>query len=521
MIIDARSLENGAALAADVCIVGGGTAGLVLAAALAKSKRDVLLLESGGLKPDKRSEHLNFGENVGLPYYPLDTARARYLGGSTNRWHVSVGRNELGARIRPLDAIDFEARDYVPYSGWPFRKSDLDSYYASAQEACRTGPPDYEVAQWFQDAASAKLPLDDRIVNTILFKFATKQKFLSNHVEAVQRSENAGAVLYANVVEIETDDACQSVTRLQAACLNGARFSVSAKVYVLAAGGIEVPRLLLNSNKSMPCGLGNQNDLVGRFFMEHLHFWSGMFIPFGNQMINRTAIYNEIQWVNDVPVIAKLALSEAVMRKEGLINHNVQLIPRWVRRSSLYAHLHPDLSTNAPAGLKPLLSTVRRGLFKAGKLIDRRTALRYVIANMTEQVPNPESRISLGPERDALGLPRLKLNWQVTRQDVENAVRVQQILAGEIERSQLGRFIIQMADDTVPPGLHGGYHHMGTTRMSVDPKKGVVDPDGRVHGISNLFVAGPSVFPTGGHANPVLTIVALTLRLAEHIATHF
>jgi choline dehydrogenase-like flavoprotein len=267
--------------------------------------------------------------------------------------------------------------------------------------------------------------------------------------------------------------------------------------------------------------LGNQNDLVGRFFMEHLHFWSGLFIPSAPKMIESTAIYNEIQRINNVPVIAKLALSESVMRKERLINHNMQLIPRWVEQSKLYDHLFKDFGLNAPGRLKPLSALVRKGMVKTAKLVDRRTSLSYIIANMTEQVPNPESRVLLSQERDALGLPRVNLNWQVTRQDIANARRVHEILGKEIEANRLGRFLIQMTADALPAGLHGGYHHMGTTRMSADPKKGVVDPDSRVHGVSNLYIAGPSVFPTGGHANPVLTIAALTLRLAEHLSSRF
>ena len=521
MMIDAKSISMGQELAADVCIVGAGTAGLVLAAQLANKPFRVILIESGGLKPDKNSNQLNWGENIGLKYYALDTARARYFGGSTNRWHVSIGDQQLGARIRPLDGIDFEERDYLPHSGWPFSKNHLEPYYLRAQEICRAIPPSYAVNEWFGESPYEKLPFDAGQVETIVFKFCAKETLLKGFEEAVQNARNLQVLLFANLTGIETDEAAKSVKNVKVACLNGARFTVSARLFVLAAGGIEVPRLLLSSDQVMSCGLGNQNDVVGRYFMEHLHFWSGVFLPKDNGLIAKTGIYNDVRRINGVPVIAKLALPEALMRQQKLINHNVQLMPRVVLRSTLYSHLWRDFSSNPKGVFKPLPTAVRKGIVKAATLLDRRRSLIYKFANMTEQIPNPESRVTLSADRDSLGVRIVRLNWQVSPQDIENAIRVQEIIGGEIERSGLGRLFIQLQRDSIPPDLHGGYHHMGTTRMNCDPKKGVVDPDCRVHGLSNLYIAGPSVFPTGGHANPVLTILALTLRLSEHIRKVF
>jgi choline dehydrogenase-like flavoprotein len=521
MMMDARSISCDQELTADVCIVGAGTAGLTLAAQLAKTALKVMLIESGGLKPDKGSNQLNWGENIGLNYYALDTARARYFGGSTNRWHVSIGNQELGARIRPLDEIDFEERDYLPHSGWPFAKDHLDPYYRRSQEICRTIPPSYAVNEWFGDSAYQKLPFDAAQVETIAFKFCAKDTLLKEFEKAVQNAANLQVLLFANLVSIQTDEAAKSVKKVKVASLNGNRFTVSAKLFVLAAGGIEVPRLLLSSDQVMNCGLGNQNDLVGRYFMEHLHFWSGVFVPKDNRLIEKTRIYNDVRRIKGVPVIAKLALPEALMRQKKLINHNVQLIPRVVLRSTLHPYLWREFSSNPQGSSKALPAAFRKVIVKAGTLLDRRRSLIYKFANMTEQIPNPDSRVTLGPNRDNLGVRIARLNWQVSPQDTENAVRVQEIIGKEIERSGLGRLFIQLRHDSIPPDLHGGYHHMGTTRMHRDPQKGVVDPDCRVHGISNLFIAGPSVFPTGGHANPVLTILALTLRLSEHIRKVF
>jgi choline dehydrogenase-like flavoprotein len=144
---------------------------------------------------------------------------------------------------------------------------------------------------------------------------------------------------------------------------------------------------------------------------------------------------------------------------------------------------------------------------------------RYFFKTAMEQAPNRESRVMLGEERDRLGCARVALCWSLTSLDRRTFDRGHEILHEELRRANVGSLETAFgpADDAWPPGLRGARHHMGTTRMHVDPRRGVVDPQCRVHGISNLYVAGSSVFPTGGAANPTLTIVALALRLAEHV----
>ena len=201
----------------------------------------------------------------------------------------------------------------------------------------------------------------------------------------------------------------------------------------------------------MVCGIGNQNDLVGRFFMEHLHFWSGLFIPSERHFLERMTIYNAVQTVNGVPIIAKLAPSEDTMRRNKLINHNVQLIPRIVPRSTLYSFFFPKRKSEAVDSFWSVLSDARHGRVpswdkirnavsgsdriaraavdagcrKVGATFDRRQIPVYFLANMTEQVPNPDCRVTLGTNRDQFGMPRVRLNWQVTAQDLSNAVKVQ------------------------------------------------------------------------------------------------
>jgi len=329
MIIDSRSLPENETIVADVCIVGAGVAGITLAREFIGQQFHVCLLESGGFEPDNATQSLYEGENAGHPYYALHEARARYLGGSSNRWGIDIGDNRLGVRLRPFDEIDFEERDWIANSGWPFNKSHIEPFYKRAESICQVEPYTYRLDDW-EEPQKNRLPFIGDKVKTIIYKFGSKEAFTNDYPREIGRAYNVATYLYANVLEVETDEEAKKVTRLRVSCLDGKKFGVSAKLYILAIGGIETPRLLLLSNKSQTCGLGNQNDLVGRFFMEHLHFWSGVYVPSNRDIFRSTGLYDGIHAVNNVPIIGKLALAEKVLRRERLLNQNIQLIPRVV-----------------------------------------------------------------------------------------------------------------------------------------------------------------------------------------------
>jgi choline dehydrogenase-like flavoprotein len=542
-IVDARSVPENETFETDVCIVGAGVAGLTLAREFIGQEFRVCLLESGDLKFNQDVQSLCVGASVGHPYFPLHEARARFFGGSANFWDLDVGKGQVGARLRPLDPIDFEERDWVPHSGWPFSKSVLDPFYERAQAIWQIEPATYDVKEWEDAEKSPRLPFRPGSVETVIFKFGRRDLFTRDYAyEVTHRAENILTFLFANAIGIETDEAARRATRLRVACLEGNRFWVTAKLFILAAGGIETPRLLLLSNRIQNVGLGNQHDLVGRFFMEHLHFWSGFYIPSKPSVYESAGLYKSIRSVKQVPIIGKLALTEGELRRHRLLNQNFQLMPRAVS----YARLHPGIRSEGITALQAVRSALRSGRIPSGFMTHLGNVVRGIddialnglgkirrkvhammangdriqafrLAHMAEQVPNPESRVTLSADRDRLGLNRVQLNWQLSPIDILSTVRTQRILDAELRRAGLGRLWIEMRDATPPAGLHGGYHHMGTTRMHVNPDHGVVDENCRVHGISNLFIAGPSVFPTGGYANPTLTTVALTVRLADHV----
>jgi len=273
MFIDARSIDSNQIIESDVCIVGAGVAGLTLGIEFKKAKFNTCIIESGGEKADKATQALYWGENVGLPYYPLDTARARFLGGSSHYWVIQLPNRKIGVRLRPLDPIDFEARDWVPHSGWPFSKSHLDPFYERAQTICQIGPYNYDARQYAQPAERMELPFTGDRVYTTMFQFGSRDVFFKQYVQEVKQADNITTLLHGNVLDIETNETASQVHRLKVACLDGRRFWVKARLFILATGGLETPRLLLLANRTQPAGLGNGHDLVGRFFMEHPHLW--------------------------------------------------------------------------------------------------------------------------------------------------------------------------------------------------------------------------------------------------------
>ena len=514
MLIDARSVPENETIETDVCIAGAGIAGITLAREFIDREFRVCLLESGGLGPDRATQSLYWGENVGYPYYPLDTHGARAFGGTSHRWHAEIGYHRFGVRLRPLDPIDFEERDWVPYSGWPFSKAHLDPFYERAHAVCQIGPYRYDVGAWEDSEESRRLPLSGPVETTI-FQFGPRDPFYGEYREQIDQAHNLTTYLHANVVEVETTDTGRAATRLRVACLEGNRFSVEAKLFILAMGGIETPRALLLSNKTQSGGLGNQHDLVGRFFMEHPHLWSGVYIPSDPDMFNSTGLYR-VHSVDGVPIMGKLALAEEVLRRERLLSYCVSIHP--VTRPQRERHRRGAPQAGISDFVTAAYGRIKRECEETFARFKPPKVEVFRLNHMSEQAPNPNSRVTLAAERDVLGCRRAQLDWQMSPLDVRTIIRAQEIISAELQRSGLGHLQIDVHDDTpIPAGIVGGYHQMGTTRMHRDPKQGVVDQNCRVHGVSNLFIAGSSVFPTVGYANPVLTLVALAVRLADHV----
>jgi choline dehydrogenase-like flavoprotein len=485
LLIDARSIPQGTTVETDLCIIGAGAAGITLALECAGGPFRVCLLESGGFEPDPETQALSRGRVFGRAYYKLESARVRRFGGSTSSWQ---------GICRPLESSDFEARDWVPHSGWPFGAEVLRSYYERAQERCRLEAFGYDGQRW----ASAERPLlafEAGVVESRVFQIAPV-RFGEVYRKDVTKAPNVDTFLFANVVELEASENGRIVERVAVACLAGNRFSVRARLFILATGGIENARLLLASNRVQRAGLGNPHDLVGRFFMEHPHVISAAFLASSARI---PLDFYRARPVSRAEVAGLLTLPEETRRRERMLSFGC----------------FPPQDAELPEFEVSLARMIREMDGRPGAAAER--AVLWM--GVGEQVPNPESRVRLADERDALGMPRVQLEWRLGALDKRSLRRAHEILAREFGRAGLGRLQLLLGEDDHqwPPELSAGRHHMGTTRMHQDPRRGVVDPRGRVHGLANLYLAGSSVFPTSGAAGPTLTLVALALRLADDL----
>ena len=371
----------------------------------------------------------------------------------------------------------------------------------------------------------AGLPLDESLVRQKIWQYSPPTRFGEVYHDEIKKSDNITAFLYANVVDLLTDENARHVTGLKVACLNGKSFDVTGRDYVLATGGLENPRLLLSANGVQKEGIGNGNDLVGRFFMEHPHIVASVF------MLTKADTDLDFYMANrERGFRAGISLTEEVQRLEGLLSFVTILAPaRGGEESAGYTSLReivggwrkeriPDDLWKHIGNVIADLDDVASALY--GRYFGVAKARIFLMHANAEQAPNPDSRVRLADELDALGMRRIALDWRLSEQDKFSLIRSLRLLAEEIGRAGLGRIkiLLSESDDDWPLYLYGGQHHMETTRMVEDRQKGVVDENCRVHGIDNLYIAGSSVFPVSGVSNPTLTIVALALRLADHLA---
>jgi choline dehydrogenase-like flavoprotein len=540
MFVDSRTLPQDKEILCDVCIVGAGPAGISLAKEFVGSKFQVCLLESGDVNFDEQTASLGEGESIGDPFSPLRDMRHRQFGGMSNVWNIILHERRIGVRHVDFDAIDFEKRDWVPYSGWPVTKNDLIPFYKRAHAICQVGAYDYSTKPWETENAPRVQMKGDRITSS-MFKFGPSNIFSTEYRTDLDNSANVVTYTNANVVQIEAGENARTVERVHVACLNGNRFSVKAKTFILAAGAMENARLLLMSNGVQTAGLGNEHDVVGRYFMDHPLVHMGLLFPADKRVFHSMALYDKRR-VNGETVMGKFKLTENVMRQDKLLHMSAMLFPRDERYKS-----------ETKASVKALVSSVRRGRMPSDVLRHiKNVALnsdelisdwykfhvkremvkpnlafgewsaakefryeKFEILAVTEQAPHPDNRVTLSSRKDQLGCPQVKLTNYWNEIDKESVKKAEAIFAQDFAAAELGRIKLEALEQQEV--LMSTHHNMGTTRMSDDPKSGVVDVNCKVHGISNLFVAGSSVFPTGGIANPTLTIVALATRLADHL----
>ncbi len=530
-IVDVNELSSASTITADICIIGAGAAGITLAAELDGSAQTVCLIESGGYGPDEETQALYDVEIAGHPVRENFMSRARYFGGTCNIW---------AGRSMRLTAVDLAPRDWITHSGWPLAFDELARYYPRAERVLRLPAWD-RVARLVEPprmSATERQLFDTPELRPNLSTWAKKpMRFASVYRKQLQRSRNVTTYLNGNVTGLRLNDAGNRVEDCSVHSLDGKALQVTAGRFVLACGGLETARLLLASRAVQPHGIGNQFDNVGRYFMEHPR-----------------AVYGTVKLTQPQKLPSMLGLpladgmaqvgvqfSEATQSRERLLNTYLTFERHWSDQAAQayqsFVHSMKILLRKGYAGERfswsgANLATVPEliyllaprelmphALYSAAKRLRQalsRGVRDLIVVNYCEQMPKPQSRVYLGNRRDRFGMPMLVLDWRITPEETQSMMRLHAVVETSLRRSGLGTL-----EHPVEPFSDRQYtdasHHLGTARMSADPRDGVVDEQCTVHGVANLFVAGSAVFPTSGHANPTLTIVALAIRLAERL----
>ncbi len=523
LFIDARSVPTGTVIETEVCIVGAGAAGITLAREFTNASFRVVLLESGGTEPEQATQDLYSGSDVGRPYDIFPVSRLRYFGGTTNHWG--------GVWCDMPNSLDFEIREGVPYSGWPFSLSYLEPWYRRAHPVLKLGPYGYALSDWGIAPNDIPEPFQGPHFVCQVLQQGPATRFGPEYGPQLRRAQNLSVYLRANALRFDAGDSGGAVRQLNVGVLPDGRFTVRARIYILATGGIENARLLLLSESNAGLGLGNEHDLVGRFFMLHLEYSGGVidladpYVDLMFQTGENGARFRRLGGIQRF--VSYIRLSDQTKRQLKLPSMRLRFqYPRIPEVDALTQLI--QRTAHGAEMLHNLRSVIRKfpsvAEYIARRMVYGRNKPSAPVASIplnstSEQMPNPDSRIRLGEDLDVFGLRRVAIEWRLTVEDKRGMATGNRLLGSELSRGGFGRLRSTVPEDSGewPSDMRGDQHHMGTTRMHTDPKMGVVDENCRVHGVANLYVAGSSVFATGGTFNPTLTIVALALRLADHI----
>lgn len=536
MTQSADEIVRNAVLAADICIVGGGPAGITLALSLVGTGKSILLLESGDYAASKAADALNVGEVADETLHsPADKYRVRRFGGGTSIW---------GGRCVPFDPIDFDERPWIEHSGWPISYRDVARFYPAANALCEAGEYQYDarLAAPMRPVITGFNPRHFDVDK--IERFSCPTNFADRYQARLRSAPNLRVLLGGTVTNLHVDGG--RLDRLDVRNHKDIPFSVVADQFVLATGGIETPRILLTSN------IGNQNDLLGRFYMCHIAgtigrlkvqghtVWHGYErAADGTYCRRRIALKPEVQAEQELsnavfrlhhPRIAdpehRTGPLSAIFLAQKLISYEYAkrltsatpvTVGTWVRHGT-------NAALDGFTTMRFLHHWVNDRMLAARKfpsIIIRPKTNLFSLDFHAEQVPNPDSRISLANAVDRFGNPQVRIDWRYSHQDIETVARSFRLLGEDLAEQTVGTLNLASDEPDIETvvrrdGAYGG-HHIGTVRMGASPSTGVVDANCKIFGMNNLYVIGSAVFPTSGQANPTLTIVAMSLRLAEHL----
>jgi choline dehydrogenase-like flavoprotein len=538
-----KSLESLDNSSQDVCVVGAGPVGIALALELARLGRSVVLLESGDFKASECAQRLSDAEIVDPnTHVPMDVGVHRGLGGASNLW---------GGRCVPFEAIDFERRAAIPHSGWPIGLQELADYLPMACGYIGCGEPVFE-----NHAANAVFSDPDFRFDQIE-RWSKQPRFHRMYTDRLRSDPRIDLRLCTTVTGLafQTDG---RVSSIQVRNPDQASASFSARAIVLAAGGLESTRLLLAARQADPRRFGGEEGPLGRYYMGHLYGIAAEMIldnpavddatdyfpgPDGYYVRRRFTPSAELQrrmglpntaFFPDYPLmrdpahqngimsLAYLALSMPPLGRRIVVesirrNYVGPNVRRWPHILNVVRDL-PRTAAFLPSFLyhRYFASHPKPGFFQ------RNSARQYAVRFHAEHSPNPDSRVTMSDQRDAYGVPRLSIHLRYSKADATRLVRAHECFSDWLRRTGTGtmRWLIRDEEraDYILSQCYDGHHQIGTTRMGDDERIGVVNKDCGVFDSANLFVAGSSVFPTSGEANPTLMAVTLAMRLARHLA---
>ncbi len=509
---------------------------------LAGTDLDIVVLEAGGKRTAGTSQRLYAGSVADpLRQVPLDRGRSRGLGGTTALW---------GGRCIPFDDIDFATRDYVPFSGWPMTRQELDGYYRRAHYYCQCGAPEYLVENALPDAPNDMIAgLENGVlVTSTLERWSPPTRFGKTYSPHLKRARSLRVLLNALALDVDLSEERRRVSRVAVSSLGRNRFEVHARCTVLAGGALEVTRLLLHSRALHLSRAAQDFGWLGRGYMSHVQ---GVV---AQVTINqpRAVIVGYETDRDGVYCRRRLSLSETAQRQHRLLNIYALLDRPWLEdpehgsailslaflakrlakrqgveslgrgKLGLYRWHIQNVLAGAPEVLSFLPTFGRQRFLNARRLpslLLKSKSNRYHLYYHQEQSPNPDSRVTLSKETDDFGISRLHVDQRINQDDIDSVYRAHLLIDHELRRQECGYLSFSDPDPIESIQQHPTVigHHIGTTRMADDASMGVVDKTCRVHGLSNLFIASSSVFPTSSQANPTLTIIALAIRLADHL----
>ncbi len=518
MILDLRRQYAGTKLHAELCVIGAGAAGIAIALELLDSGLDVIVLESGGARIRPETERFNEGEVHGIDHQSLVSGRARVLGGATALW---------AGQCLPGQPETFGERGWVPHSGWPFGLAELEPYYRRAEQVLRIEDEIYDERVW--DRFGVERPRVDAGRFVHRFSVWCPRPHLGRlYRRPLARSRTVRILLNATVTELVTTSPGDRFESVRAATPDGLSVRIHAPACILCAGGIENARLLLASTATHASGIGNRHDAVGRYFQDHPSGHCGVIVD--SDVARLQQLYG-LFYSGRVRYLPRIVLTAEAQQAEEVLSCAAYPAFHFGEDSGIEAGRRIYRSVRSgrrPGALNRDLWRVGRDLPTIASTLHRRVrhgrSPRLSPSTVTlhtdaEQAPNRESRVALGRRRDSLGVPLPVVEWKLTELDRRTTEVMIRAVGEEFRRLGIGgvRAAPWLAEPDWQLRMLDSFHHIGTTRLGEDPETSVVNSQCQIHDVSGMFVAGSSVFPVAGYVNPTLTIMALAIRLADHI----